>query len=156
MTDLAIILPGRATLTVQSLPLVGLKTAVGLVVSSSAGFFAVVPLGRVLASDWRFRFWNTLAIFLWSFSKPNKLTFAFVSPLPIVLKLFVDLFEFSGGENKYRFCRMPSLSAIRETRYHYRRRSPTFHSFPVVSFQLTNPRCLLQLILAHRPSLASC
>lgn len=55
-TDLAIILPGRATLTVQSLPFVGLKTAVGLLVSSSAGLFGGMPLGTALASDWRFRF----------------------------------------------------------------------------------------------------
>jgi hypothetical protein len=59
-TDFAITLPGRATLTVHSLPFVGLKIAVGLVVSSSAGFLEDLPLGRVLASDWRFRFYNAL------------------------------------------------------------------------------------------------
>jgi hypothetical protein len=47
-------LPGSATLTVQSLPLVGLKTAVGLVVSMTALF--EVPLEEDLASAWRFRF----------------------------------------------------------------------------------------------------
>lgn len=70
---LAIILPGRATLTVQSLPFVGLKTAVGFVVSSSAGLFEDVPLETALASDWRFRF------------------FALVSPLPIVLKFMCNV-----------------------------------------------------------------
>ncbi len=59
---MAIILPGRATLTVHSLPLVGLKTAVGFVVSSSAAPFDVVPLGRAFASDWRFRFYKASAI----------------------------------------------------------------------------------------------
>lgn len=62
------ILPGSATLTVQSLPFVGLNTAVGLVVSSSAaavvlagGAFEVadlvgVPLGSAFAPERRFRF----------------------------------------------------------------------------------------------------
>jgi hypothetical protein len=62
-SDFAIILPGRATLTVQSLPLVGLKIAVGLVVSSSAGLHEMVPLGTTLVSDWRFRFCITSAVF---------------------------------------------------------------------------------------------
>jgi hypothetical protein len=62
-TNLAIILPGRATLTVQSLPFVGLKTAVGLVVLSSAGLFEDVILGIALASDWRFRFYIASVVF---------------------------------------------------------------------------------------------
>ena len=54
---LAIILPGRATLTVHSLPFVGWKTAVGREVSMAAGVVEDVPLGIVFASDWRFRFY---------------------------------------------------------------------------------------------------
>ncbi len=57
------ILPGRATLTVQSLPFVGLKTAVGFVVSSSAGLFEDVLLGMALASEWRFRFYIASVVF---------------------------------------------------------------------------------------------
>jgi hypothetical protein len=71
--------------------LVGLKTAVGLVVSSSAGLLEDLPLGRALASDWRFRFYNTLTISYKASPKSVKLTFAFVSPLPMVVKLCVLL-----------------------------------------------------------------
>jgi hypothetical protein len=55
-TNLAIMLPGNATLTVHFLPFVGWKTAVGLDVSTAAGLMEV-PLGPDFASDWRFRFW---------------------------------------------------------------------------------------------------
>jgi len=62
-TNFAIMLPGNATLTVQSRPLVGLKTAVGLEVSSATGTFEVLfgmSLGGFcrfcLASDKRLRF----------------------------------------------------------------------------------------------------
>jgi hypothetical protein len=59
-TYLAIILPGRATLTVHSRPLVGWNTAVGLEVSISLVFEGGggrrVAVGSVLASDRRFRF----------------------------------------------------------------------------------------------------
>ena len=51
---LEIMLPGRATLTVQSRPSVGLKTAVGLEVSVVALFG--VPLEEDWASAWRLRF----------------------------------------------------------------------------------------------------
>ena len=54
---LAIILPGNATLTVQSLPFVGWKTAVGFEVSTTAAAPSVeAALGVPLAWDWRFRF----------------------------------------------------------------------------------------------------
>lgn len=59
-------LPGNATLRVQSLPFVGWKIAVGLEVSTATGCVStgfVVPFvlegmmeGAALASDWRFRF----------------------------------------------------------------------------------------------------
>ena len=55
------ILPGRATLTVQSRPLLGWNIAVGFEVSTTAGLFAVtsrVPFDIGLASDLRFRFCN--------------------------------------------------------------------------------------------------
>lgn len=59
----AIILPGNATLTVHSLPLVGWNIAVGLVVSTSAwrldSTFGV-PLGTGFESAWRFRFYYIL------------------------------------------------------------------------------------------------
>lgn len=53
------ILPGRATLTVQSRPLLGWNIAVGFEVSTTAGLFAVtsgVPFDIGLTSDLRFRF----------------------------------------------------------------------------------------------------
>ena len=63
---LAIILPGNATLTVHSRPLVGWKMAVGREVSTAAGVLdeegpfeaeeLELSLGCALASDWRFRF----------------------------------------------------------------------------------------------------
>jgi hypothetical protein len=59
----AIMLPGSAMLTVQSLPLVGLNMAVGLEVSSDMDSlegalrgWLDVPLGIELASERRFRF----------------------------------------------------------------------------------------------------
>ncbi len=51
-TYFAIILPGNATLTVQSRPFVGLNTAVGLEVSRATGS----PLVFSFASLLRFRF----------------------------------------------------------------------------------------------------
>ena len=51
-------LPGKATLTVQSLPLLGWKTAVGFEVSIAALSFVIWPLGVVLDSAWRLRFCN--------------------------------------------------------------------------------------------------
>lgn len=51
-TDLATILPGNATLTVYGRPVVGLKTAVGFVVSSKLLVFVLVA-GAALS---RFRF----------------------------------------------------------------------------------------------------
>jgi hypothetical protein len=69
-----IMLPGRATLTVHSLPFVGVNTAVGFVVSiSTCGVEEVlveVPLEVALASASRFRFYATyLAFELHSWSK---------------------------------------------------------------------------------------
>ena len=55
MKYFAIMLPGNATLTVQSRPFVGWKMAVGLVVSTSAGA-GVDGIGAAFASDRRFRF----------------------------------------------------------------------------------------------------
>ena len=63
-TNFAIMLPGSATLKVHSRPLVGLKTAVGLEVSSTTGNLGV-PFGTTLggfcmfcfASDNRLRFY---------------------------------------------------------------------------------------------------
>lgn len=60
-------LPGNATLRVQSLPLVGWKTAVGFEVSTgfeaSTGLVMLLagmmelPLEGTVVSDWRFRFY---------------------------------------------------------------------------------------------------
>ena len=87
---LEIMLPGRATLTVQSRPSVGLKIAVGLEVSVAALFG--VPLEEDLASAWRLRFCNQSArepIFQQASISP---TFAFVSPRPMVVILcFLEL-----------------------------------------------------------------
>jgi hypothetical protein len=49
-------LPGNATLTVQSRPSVGWNTADGLEVPMAAPFER--PLTAELAADWRFRFWE--------------------------------------------------------------------------------------------------
>jgi hypothetical protein len=54
-THLAIILPGNATLTVQSLPVVGLKMAVGFEVSIEV-LDADCPLGLSSTKSLRFRF----------------------------------------------------------------------------------------------------
>lgn len=62
---LAIMLPGNATLTVHSRPLVGWKMAVGREVSTAVGVLDEegpfeaeweLSLGCALASDWRLRF----------------------------------------------------------------------------------------------------
>lgn len=96
-TDLAIILPGSATLTVHSLPLVGLKTAVGLVVSSSAGQFEEAPLGRAFASDWRFRFCRTSATF-YNTSTLRKTYFCVCFSSAHCGEIVWIVFEFLGGE----------------------------------------------------------
>jgi hypothetical protein len=57
---LAMMLPGNATLTVHSRPLVGWNTAVGFEVSTSVVMFEgggrCVPFGTALTSDRLFRF----------------------------------------------------------------------------------------------------
>lgn len=73
-------LPGNATLTVQSRPFVGWKMAVGLVVSTSAGA-GVDGIGAAFASDRRFRF------------------LAFVSPRPIIAKLLLKSFDLRSLQN---------------------------------------------------------
>lgn len=92
---LEIMLPGRATLTVQSRPLVGLKIAVGLEVSIAAVVFGVT-FGEDLASAWRFRFYGQW-VRDYSFQRVLiALTFAFVSPRPMVLILFSGAPEILG------------------------------------------------------------
>lgn len=92
---LEIMLPGRATLTVQSRPLVGLKIAVGLEVSIAAVVFGVT-FGEDLASAWRFRFYGQ-SVRDYSFQRVLiALTFAFVSPRPMILILFSGAPEILG------------------------------------------------------------
>jgi len=56
-TDLATILPGNATLTVYTLPVVGLKTAVGFVVSSA--LLVLISVAGAVLSRLRFsKFWS--------------------------------------------------------------------------------------------------
>lgn len=91
---LEIMLPGSATLTVQSRPLVGLKSAVGLEVSMAA--VSEVPLEEDLASAWRFRFYGQ-SVRHYSLQRVSiALTLAFVSPRPIALILFSGYPEILG------------------------------------------------------------
>jgi hypothetical protein len=84
------ILPGNATLKVQSRPCVGLKTAVGFVVSTAtaAPLTFSLPLIFALASLLRFRFYSRRQLKL-QFLICKSLTFALVSPLPILMCEFL-------------------------------------------------------------------
>jgi hypothetical protein len=99
-TYLDIILPGKATLTVHSLPLEGWNTAVGFEVSIEVvgGASFNVPLVAGLASVWRFRFYKCSVTPCKFKNKERQYTFAFVSPLPMMLKLVLKLQEFLGGQ----------------------------------------------------------
>jgi hypothetical protein len=100
-TYLDMILPGKATLTVHSLPLEGWNTAVGFEVSIEAVVWGAsfdVPLVAGFASVWRFRFYKCSVTPCKCKNKEGQYTFAFVSPLPMMLKLVLKLQDFLGGQ----------------------------------------------------------